>query len=159
MSLIKNKFEIAKIELAPVTSLNNVYVDSHANVYRKRKSGLMQLTSHDNGRNYMIIIIDGQCHLIHRLVLEAFVGKCPRNFNADHIDHNTQNNNISNLRWIHKSKNFAMKKSSRDVYDKVGDKKEMIINLLSRNIPAPQIEKITGVKRSNVYNIKYTNFL
>lgn len=37
--------------------------------------------------------------LVHRLVLEAFVGYCPDGMEACHYDGNKQNNTIENLRW------------------------------------------------------------
>ncbi|MFW9223256.1 NUMOD4 motif-containing HNH endonuclease [Corynebacterium striatum] len=37
--------------------------------------------------------------LIHRLVLEAFVGPCPDGFEGCHWDDDPSNNNLSNLRW------------------------------------------------------------
>lgn len=40
-----------------------------------------------------------QTFLVHRLVLEAFVGPCPEGMMACHADDNPTNNNLSNLRW------------------------------------------------------------
>jgi hypothetical protein len=37
--------------------------------------------------------------LIHRLVLEAFVGPCPDGMEACHYDDDPDNNHLSNLRW------------------------------------------------------------
>ena len=37
--------------------------------------------------------------MVHRLVLEAFVGPCPDGMTCDHIDQNRANNRLSNLRW------------------------------------------------------------
>lgn len=37
--------------------------------------------------------------LIHRLVLEAFVGPCPDGMEGCHNDGNPANNNLDNLRW------------------------------------------------------------
>ena len=41
----------------------------------------------------------GKQHLVHRLVLEAFVGPCPKGMRARHLDGNLANNELSNLRW------------------------------------------------------------
>lgn len=39
-------------------------------------------------------------HLVHRLVLEAFVGPCPEGMECRHFpDQNPANNNLSNLSW------------------------------------------------------------
>lgn len=37
--------------------------------------------------------------MIHCLVLEAFIGFCPKGMQACHKDNNRANNNLSNLRW------------------------------------------------------------
>ncbi len=38
--------------------------------------------------------------LVHRLVLETFVGDCPEGYSCDHIDNDPGNYHPSNLRWI-----------------------------------------------------------
>jgi hypothetical protein len=38
-------------------------------------------------------------HLVHRLVLEAFVGPCPDGMECCHEDGNPTNNRLENLRW------------------------------------------------------------
>lgn len=42
---------------------------------------------------------------VHRLVLETFVGPCPKGMEACHINGDNQNNHIYNLRWDTPSKN------------------------------------------------------
>lgn len=37
--------------------------------------------------------------LVHRLVLETFVGPCPDGMQAMHLDDNPRNNRLDNLRW------------------------------------------------------------
>lgn len=36
---------------------------------------------------------------VHRLVLESFVGKCPKGYQCRHLDGNPLNCNLGNLRW------------------------------------------------------------
>ena len=43
--------------------------------------------------------------LVHRLVLEAFVGPCPEGMEACHGDGDTTNNAVTNLRWDTPSEN------------------------------------------------------
>ena len=46
--------------------------------------------------------------LIHRLVLETFVGSCPEGMECLHKDHNRSNNHLSNLDWdTHKNNVYA----------------------------------------------------
>ncbi|MGD2065648.1 MAG: HNH endonuclease signature motif containing protein [Candidatus Bathyarchaeota archaeon] len=43
--------------------------------------------------------------LVHRLVLETFVGPCPKGMECRHLDGNPSNNNLDNLKWGTKSEN------------------------------------------------------
>lgn len=44
--------------------------------------------------------------LVHRLVLEAFVGPCPDGLEGCHWDDDPSNNNLSNLRWATHQENM-----------------------------------------------------
>ena len=46
-------------------------------------------------------------HLVHRLVLEAFVGPCPKGMECCHEDGVRTNNRLSNLRWDTRKANHA----------------------------------------------------
>lgn len=41
----------------------------------------------------------GKTFLVHKLVLEAFVGPCPEGMQCRHLDGNGRNNNLSNICW------------------------------------------------------------
>ena len=45
--------------------------------------------------------------LVHRLVLETFVGPCPEGMECCHNDGNPSNNNLNNLRWDTTRNNHA----------------------------------------------------
>lgn len=45
-------------------------------------------------------------HGVHRLVLLAFIGPCPKNMECCHRDGNKRNNKLSNLRWDTRKGNF-----------------------------------------------------
>lgn len=47
---------------------------------------------------------------VHRLVLTAFVGECPPNYETSHLDGNSGNNRVDNLEWATVRKNQAMRK-------------------------------------------------
>ena len=55
---------------------------------------------------YRTIKIAGTVCLVHRLVLETFVGPCPEGMECDHRNHNTADNRIENLAWITHSDNM-----------------------------------------------------
>jgi len=50
-----------------------------------------------------------QTRLVHRLVLEAFVGPCPNGKVCRHLDGNPANNNLSNICWDTQSNNLKDK--------------------------------------------------
>lgn len=89
-----------------VSDLGNVR--SHARQVRTRWGGLriapgksVAVAVHHGGYVICGLMKDGkwkQC-LVHRLVLEAFVGPCPDGQESRHGDNNRQNNALSNLCW------------------------------------------------------------
>lgn len=67
--------------------------------YGLRKIPLIMSPS-KNSKGYLQINLLGEhCKKIHRMVLEAFVGSCPKEFQGSHIDGNNQNNFVGNLIW------------------------------------------------------------
>lgn len=52
---------------------------------------------------------DGRKHLVQRLVLEAFIGPCPKGCEASHEDGDPTNNHLDNLRWRTKNDNCKLK--------------------------------------------------
>lgn len=61
------------------------------------RSGHLQVTLRDEG--YQVT------RKVHRLVLEAFVGKKPAGMECRHLDDDKTNNHLSNLRWGSRSEN------------------------------------------------------
>lgn len=61
-------------------------------------SGHLQVTLWKNAVNYK--------YLVHRLVLEAFVGPCPEGMECRHLDDDPINNKLENLRWGTRSENM-----------------------------------------------------
>ena len=59
-------------------------------------------------------------YLVHRLVLEAFVGPCPEGMEACHWDDNPANNRLDNLRWATRHENMLDR--SRNGIDNNGTK-------------------------------------
>jgi len=49
--------------------------------------------------------------LVHRVVLETFEGECPAGCECSHVDGDTSNNHINNLKWETKSQNNSRKES------------------------------------------------
>jgi hypothetical protein len=93
--------------------------------------------------------------LVHRLVLEAFIGPIPKNgYVTDHRDENKLNNTVKNLRWITQSQNVLRSK-------KLGQRKRffyegelwLIKRLLKNRIPRWKIGKMFKCSISLIYKI------
>lgn len=54
---------------------------------------------------YLVVNLKQHSRRIHRLVLEAFIGSCPRGYECRHLDGNRQNNKLTNLTWGTRSEN------------------------------------------------------
>lgn len=59
-----------------------------------------------SGGRLTVALGRNETELVHRLVLEAFVGLCPDGMECCHADDNPLNNNLSNLRWDTRSNNM-----------------------------------------------------
>jgi hypothetical protein len=65
----------------------------------------------DGSKHYSVRLYDGhkgwKCKLVHRLVLEAFVGPCPDGYITRHLDGDPSNNRVTNLAWGTSKENAA----------------------------------------------------
>jgi hypothetical protein len=100
--------------------------------------------------------------LVHRLVLEAFVGPCPSGMEGCHDpDPNRQNNSLDNLRWDTRKRNHAdktrhgtMASGSRNGNSSLTD--EMVVEvrrLAACKMPQAEIAKRVGASQTNVSRI------
>jgi hypothetical protein len=111
-----------------INGFSNYFVSSNGRV-KNTVSGRI-LKHHGNGNGYQRVDLckNGQKnkYTVHRLVLEMFLGPCPDGEEADHIDRIRDNNTVSNLRWVPRSKNsrnrnmFCTNKSGLRGVDKQG---------------------------------------
>jgi len=87
---------------------------------------------------------------IHRLVLEAFVGKCPDGMEACHFpDRNTSNNRLDNLRWDTKKSNMNDK-----IYHGTTNRCERngSVKLKKTEVIKIRTERNNGVKYKDIAN-------
>lgn len=105
-------------------------------------------------------------HLVHRLVLETFVGPCPLGMECRHLDGNPSNNRLDNLRWgtrlenmqdtIKHGTNFIKARGSKHRRAKLNEwKVRVIIRLLGDGYMTQQeIAKIFNISRPIISRIK-----
>jgi len=92
---------------------------------------------------------------VHRMVMETFIGKRPKNCVINHINFNKSDNRISNLEYITCSKNF--RHSLRDGMDnkKLSQKAVLRIRkLFSFGVTPKEISSIYGINQDYASNIK-----
>lgn len=67
----------------------------------RKKPLMLKLTPGTYGHRMVMLYCNGQRRvgLVHRLMLEAFVGPCPTGQQCCHKDDDPSNNTLSNLRW------------------------------------------------------------
>uniref|UniRef100_A0A6M3J1G5 Putative homing endonuclease n=1 Tax=viral metagenome TaxID=1070528 RepID=A0A6M3J1G5_9ZZZZ len=80
------------------------YVDKQGNVYSTWLHGkLKKLKPQKQKHGYLTVgrAVDKKyiTVLVHRLVLETYVGSCPKGMECRHLNSNRHDNRLSNLRW------------------------------------------------------------
>ena len=101
--------------LREIPGFANYFADTEGNIWTcKRKGGNdrgagriglpRRLKCHQNGSGYMVVNLDVNgrvfSRLVHRLILQTFVGPAPVGHQACHYpDKNPMNNRLENLRW------------------------------------------------------------
>ena len=95
--------------LKQIPGYKDYYADTEGNIWSKRifyanKNGYLRKMKPQIGRlGYLTIEIrkntKRKTSLVHRLILETFVGPCPDGMQACHWDGVKANNNLWNLRW------------------------------------------------------------
>lgn len=95
-------------------------------------------------------------YLLHRLVLEAFIGKCPDGMEGCHNDGNRANCKLDNLRWDTRSNN-ALDKRNHATWQ-AGQNNG---NSRLSNDQAKEIKKsnLSAIKLAKIYNVSQTTIL
>lgn len=67
---------------------------------------------HKKGYRAIDLVKDGKRYkrTIHRLLLETYVGECPKNYECRHLNGNPRDNRLENLAWGSHADNMADKK-------------------------------------------------
>jgi HNH endonuclease/NUMOD4 motif len=86
----------------------DLYEASNLGRLRRTATGrLLKQANHPKG--YLAVMFSGrgqrQNALVHKVVLEAFEGRCPEGHETRHLDGNRKNNVLTNLAWGTSSEN------------------------------------------------------
>ncbi len=70
-------------------------------VWSKKRGKFLSLCPDTNGYPVVLLYHRGRRIMkrVHRLVLETYIGDCPKGMETRHLDGNPQNNNLENLQW------------------------------------------------------------
>lgn len=150
-----------------VVGLSQYYVSNYGRI-KSNKQLIKQQIHHQT--TYMQVSLKNdnkikKTYLVHKLEMIAFCGDST--LEIDHIDRNKQNNHISNLRYVTRSKNMNNTKSHSVIYlltdDDVHDICQKLVNGMSisqivksnTNYTKAKVEKIKQKRRhlkiSNLY--------
>lgn len=99
-------------EWKPIEGFENVYEVSNMGRIRRLLCKTPRIIKGCKGQYYRVQLCYGDNKRqarIHRLVLETFIGPCPPNMEAAHLNGNYYDNNLENLKWVTKKENHSHK--------------------------------------------------
>lgn len=91
-----------------IKKYNDYKISDHGDVYSSKKCRILKPSQ--TGGYYRVTLINNdnqKCFAVHRLVYQMFGGKLKEDLVIDHIDRNTTNNYINNLRQVTLSQNSS----------------------------------------------------
>lgn len=128
----------------------------------EKSNSWTRLTSKPNRYGYVKSEFRGGVRVnVHRLVLEAFVGPCPKGMQACHFpDPNRSNNRLSNLRWDTPKNNHDDKRKHGTDFGGARNPSALLtktdvdlIRSLSGFLSQPEIASIFNVNRRTIGRI------
>jgi len=144
--------------------INRIRQNPNKYLHRER---ILKLSKDKDG--YLIVQLSKdnkkQLHKVHKLVLEAFKGRCPEGMQSCHNDGNPSNNLVENLRYdtpkankedTRKHGRLPNQKGSKNNCAKLNDWKVRVINRLLEDgyLTQKEIAKIFNVPRQIIGLIK-----
>jgi hypothetical protein len=127
-----------KAKLYPYGSNYAIGIDG--SVWKLKKQQWVRANQHQSTRGRLQVCILGKLHLVHRVVLETFIGLCPKGLEGCHNDGDHTNNCLSNLRWdtpannmLDKIKHGNTNKGERCPLAKLTEEKVIAIRLMCKH--------------------------
>ena len=92
--------------LLTIPNFPNYAITKDGRVWSKRRNKWLKQYKGSYGHLWLCLG-RGNVRWVHKLVLETFIGFCPKGEEACHNDGNPVNNNLDNLRWDTHKNNLA----------------------------------------------------
>jgi len=96
--------------IVEIEDFDGYFVDMLGNVYSEKCGEMKKLKPGNNGRGYFHVGLqkNGKHHTktIHRLVVKTFLHNPENKKEVDHINGDSKDNRLDNLRWITRSENL-----------------------------------------------------
>lgn len=92
--------------LGRVRSLDRIVIDKNG-VKKPYKGRILNLSTDHRGYKFITVHCNHKrkIYKVYHLVYEAFIGPIKKGMDIDHIDRNTSNNNVENLRLVNRRDN------------------------------------------------------
>ena len=100
--------------------------------------------------------------LVHRLILETFIGPCPDGLQALHLDDNPRNNQIENLKWGTAKENHSSinRKGSSNGRSKLTEAQVIAIRQSSKShADEARCHGVSDTTIQNIRNLRLWNHL
>ena len=92
----------------PIFGYDNYFISNFGNVKNSKTNRILKPGNHPQGYKLVSLKNNGKWKMfrVHRLVGNAFLDNPDNKPMIDHIDNNTANNNVKNLRWCSQKDNL-----------------------------------------------------
>ena len=98
----------------PVRSNGQVFIKGRWDSVSKWSYG------HPRAHGYLMVSVNKKLYLVHRLVVETFIGFIPKGMEVDHLDRDVANNDLSNLRVCSHKENMRNTKHVDSCQARIG---------------------------------------
>lgn len=144
---------MSETELTPIPNYPGYLITRDGKIWSEKSNKWLKPGRTSKKPFYLNVILmrNGErCDcLVHRLVLETFVGPCPVGMESCHNSANVTDNRVENLRWDTSASNKADRTGLNE--HKVSWIKQL---LDTGRFTGAQIAKVFGVSRSVISDIK-----
>lgn len=108
-------------------------------------------------RGYKVVRIKNHGYYVHRLVAETFLPTNDTTLDVDHIDRDTANNCVSNLRWVTCSENLRNTSQNDKCFKRLGvHKYNDPVEYNKRNFKE-WYSRTIGIKRLTMRAVRFSN--